>query len=180
MRKHGPWTIRSSEIVYRDPWIEVVRDEVIRPDGKDGTHSVVHLKPGVSVLAIDTDRTVHLTEEFHYGIGRDSVEAVSGGIEEGEDALTSAQRELQEELGFIAERWTEVGCVDPFTTSVVSPTRLFLAENLTHGEANPEGTELIRCVTMSFDEALEAVMTGEITHAPTCVLILKAARQFGL
>ena len=71
------------------------------------------------------------------GIGRDSIEGVSGGIEPGETARGTAERELEEELGLRAERWTELGTVDPFTTIVVSPTRLYLAEGLTQGPTRP-------------------------------------------
>ena len=85
MQQYGPWQIRSSHEVYRDPWIAVRRDEVIRPDGADGTHVLVWMKPGVSVLALDDDGSVYLTDEFHYAIGRDSIELVSGGMEPGED-----------------------------------------------------------------------------------------------
>jgi ADP-ribose pyrophosphatase len=173
MKQHGPWKILESRPVYRDPWIDVRQDVVIRPDGADGTHCVVLMKPGVSVLALDGQGHAHLTEEFHYAIGRVAMEAVSGGIEPGEDALLTAQRELAEELGILAGRWTALGSVDPFTTIIASPTALYLAEDLEFVEQSPEGTEQIRRVRMPFDQAVEAVLRGAITHAPTCVLILK-------
>ena len=173
MRPHGPWKILRSGDVYRDPWIEVRRDEVIRPDGREGTHCVVSMKPGVCVAALDDEGFVYLTDEFHYGIGRDSLEGVSGGIEAGERPLETAQRELEEELGLKADRWTELGMVDPFTTIVVSPTRMFLAEGLSEGVRRPEGTEQIRRVRISKSEAIRRVFEGGITHGPTCVLLLK-------
>ena len=114
--------------IYRDPWIAVQVDDVIRPDGKPGIHSIIHLKPGVCVLAMDAAQHVYLAEEFHYGVGRVTLEVVSGGCEIGEAPLTTAQRELREELGIVAGKWTDLGVVDPFTANVVSPTRLFLAE----------------------------------------------------
>lgn len=175
MKLHGPWKIIDSEEVYRDPWIHVRRDNVVRPDDQKGTHCVVHMKPGVCVVALDEDGFVYLTDEFHYGIGRDSLEGVSGGIETGESALSTAQRELEEELGLKAERWTDFGSVDPFTTIVVSPTQLYLAEELAEGVRQPEGTELIRLVKMPLSEAVSQVMSGHITHGPTCTLILKIA-----
>ena len=92
---HGPWQIVESHEVYHDPWLNVRKDDVIRPDGQPGTHSVVNLKPGVCVLAIDDQNHAYLTEEFHYGIGRVTVEAVSGGIEPGEESLKTAKRELR-------------------------------------------------------------------------------------
>jgi ADP-ribose pyrophosphatase len=173
MKAHGPWQIVASHAVYRDPWIALRKDDVIRPDGQTGTYSVVDLKPGVCVLAFDHG-FVYLTEEFHYGVGRDTIEAVSGGIEPGEDAQDTAQRELREELGIEAAQWLDWGMVDPFTASVVSPTRLYLARGLQFVEPNLEGTELIRRARMSLTEAVRMVMGSEITHAPSCVLILKA------
>ncbi len=174
MKQHGPWKIRGTQNVYTDPWIDVRRDDVIRPDGADGTHCVVEMKPGVSVLPLDDEGFVYLTEEFHYGVGRTTIETVSGGIEPGEDARGTAERELQEELGIRAGRWTDLGTVDPFTSIVVSPTGLFLARDLTFVDTAPEGTEQIRLVKVGLGEAVEWVVSSKITHGPSCVLILKA------
>ena len=179
MQQHGPWQIVQSHEVYRDPWIAVRKDNVIRPDGQPGTHSVVTIKPGVCVLAIDDGQQVYLTVEFHYSVGRTTIEAVSGGIEPDEEPLLTAKRELQEELGIGADDWTDLGVVDPFTASVVSPTRLYLARKLTFGDQAPEGTEQIRCLKMPLTEAVQKVMTSEITHGPSCVLILKTALLLG-
>lgn len=179
MKPHGPWQIVGSREVYRDPWIDVQRDEVIRPDGRPGTHCIVRMKPGVSVLPLDADGMVYLTDEFHYGIGHQAIEVVSGGIETGDDPLATAQRELAEELGIWASDWLDLGLVDPFTTIVVSPTRLFLARGLTFGQTNQEGTERIGKVQCSLAEAIEMVLDSRITHGPSCVLILKAARMVG-
>ncbi len=176
MQQHGPWQILATRQVYRDPWIEVDRDDVIRPDGQPGTHVVVRMKPGVAVLALDDEGNVHLTEEFHYGVGRETLEVVSGGIEPGEDPLATAQRELAEELGIRASDWTDLGSVDPFTSIVVSPTRLYLARGLSFGATEFEGTERIRRRSLPLTEAVELVLSSGITHGPSCVLILKADR----
>ena len=174
MKQHGPWKIRDSQEVYKDPWIEVRKDDVIRPDGHDGTHCVVSMKPGISVLPLDDQGFVYLTEEFHYGVARTTIETVSGGIETGEDAQGTAARELEEELGIRARRWTDLGIVDPFTTIVVSPTGLFLARDLSFVDTAPEGTEQIRLVKVKLAQAVNWVISSKITHAPSCVLILKA------
>ncbi len=172
MTSHGPWQIVQRHEMYRDPWIQLHRDDVIRPDGLPGTFSVVHLKAGICVLA-EQDGTVYLTEEFHYGVGRVTIEAVSGGIEAGEDPLGTAQRELQEELGITAQKWHDLGVCDPFTSSIVSPTRLFLAQQLTLGPQAPEGTELIRRVAVPLEHAVAMVLDSRISHAPSGLLLLK-------
>ncbi len=172
-RNHGPWRILRRHEIYRDPWVTLTKDDVIRPDGKPGTYSVLQLKRGVCVIAVDEAKHVYLTEEFHYGVGRTTLEAASGGCEPDEDLLVAAQRELREETGIEADRWTSFGSVDPFTANVVSPTALFVAEGLRFGPQQPEGTELIRVVRMPLHEAVSAVLEGRITHSPTAVLLLR-------
>lgn len=176
MKQHGPWQIVRSREVHRDPWVAVQMDDVIHPDGKPGTYTVVHLKPGVSVLPIDADGSVYLAEEFHYGVSRTTIEAVAGGMETGETPLYAAQRELREELGIQADEWIDLGTVDPFTANVVSPTSLFLARSLAFTAADREGSEQITMVRLPLAEAVAMVLDSRITNGPSCVLILKAER----
>ncbi len=175
MRTHGPWTINSSQHVYGDPWINVHVDQVTQPDGLPGTYSTVRLKPGVCVIAVDEQRQVHLTREFHYAVGRFTLEGVSGGIEEEEATELAAERELAEELGLTAAKWTWLGQVDPFTSAIASTVDLYLAQELSHGLTAPEGTEQIEHIVLPFDQALDLVRRSEITHAPTCVALLRIA-----
>ncbi|MCH2181045.1 MAG: NUDIX hydrolase [Mariniblastus sp.] len=175
MKSHGPWQIKKTNHILQNPFLQVWLDDVVRPDGQDGTHVVASMKPGVSVLAIDDQQRVHLTNEFHYAVGRYSLEAVSGGIDAGEEPAETARRELKEELGLEASQWEYLATVDPFTTIVVSPCRLYVARGLAVGDANLEGTEQIEHVVLPLAEAVDQVLRGEITHAPTCILILRVA-----
>jgi ADP-ribose pyrophosphatase len=177
MKQHGPWKVLETEELYRDPWFRLTRDQVIRPDGRPGTFAVVHAQPGVSVLPLDDDGWCYLTEEFRYGVGRLSLEAPGGGREANEEPLAAARRELREELGIEADHWTDLGRLDPFTSMVVAPARLFLARGLHFGPPAREATELIRPVKLRLDDALGAVLDGRITHGPSCVLILRAHRE---
>ena len=179
MGPYGPWVINSTETVYGDPFVEVQVDQVVRPDQQNGQHVVVFIKPGVCVLPVDDEKNVYLTNEFHYAIGRESVEGVSGGIESGIDKspLETAQRELAEELGLAAENWQHLTTVDPFTTPMASPTALYVATGLSEVPRSPEGTELIQRVKIPLVLAKQKVVSGEITHAPTCILLLLAADQ---
>ncbi len=177
MRKHGPWTIHETQHVYRDAWIDVALDNVTRPDGHPGTYTTVRLKSGVCVIALDEQRQVHLTREFHYAVGRITLEGVSGGIEEGESPELAAQRELAEELGLTAVRWQRLGQVDPFTAAIHSTVDLYLARDLSQCAAAPEGTEQIEHVVLPLGQAIELVRQSQITHAPTCVALLRIALE---
>lgn len=175
MRKHGPWGILSSDTMYQDPWIKVVRDQVVRPDGSHGTYATVQLKSGVCVVGLDDSNHVHLTREFHYAVGRITIEGVSGGIEDGESSRLAAERELAEEIGLKADSWTELGKIDPFTAAIDSTVTMYVAEQLTAVPTNPEATELIEHVVLPLDVAVRMVRKGEITHSPTCIILLELA-----
>jgi ADP-ribose pyrophosphatase len=172
-KKYGPWIIQKSAQKYKNPWIEVREDHVSGPCGERSVFGVVNMKEGVSVLPMDEAEDVYLTEEFHYAIGRNSIETVSGGIDGDEMPLEAAKRELLEELGITASEWTPLGVLNPFTTVIQSPSHLFLARKLEFSEPHPETNEKIRTYKTGFQKALKMVMESEITHGPSCVLILK-------
>jgi len=172
--KHGPWTIVQRIEVYRDAWMSVRMDNVLRPDGLPGTYSTVQIKPGVCVIPVADDGTCYLTKEFHYAVGRETIEGISGGIEDGETAEIAASRELEEEVGIVAGKLVRLGVVDPLTSALRSPTQMFLATDLRFTQSNPESTECIERVELPFSKVLEMVIENEITHAPSCVAILKA------
>jgi len=173
-REKGPWRIEDSIQRFKSEWLEVCEDKVIRPDGQYGSYATVRIRPGVSVLAVDDDDGVYLTREYRYAIEEESVEVVSGAIEDGELPETSARRELREELGIVAERWTDLGAIHPLTSMLHSPANLFMAQELNFFEPDPQDAELIQMVRVGLHEAVQMVMDSKIKHAPSCVLILKA------
>ena len=174
MKKHGPWTIKGTRSVYREKLMEVFEDEVIKPDGEEGTYATVRLNDGAAVLALDDDGFVYLAKEFRYALGRTDVAIVGGAMDEGEEPIATARRELREELGIEAEEWTEMGRTHHSTSLVDSTSTLFLAQHLTFTEKDEDGGEQIETVKMPFTEAVEKALSGEFTHASTCVLILRA------
>jgi len=175
MEINGPWKITDSQEKYKNPWIQVREDRVVRPDGKNGIFGVVEMVSGVSVLPFDDNGFVYLTKEFHYAIARDSIEVVSGAIDKGENSLAAAKRELREELGIKAGKWTELGLINPFTTVVKSPATMYLATKIKFSGTKLEGTEKISLMKVKFADAVRMVMESKITHGPSCVLILKTS-----
>ena len=174
--QHGPWTIKNSEEVFHNEFIRVRQDAVVRPDGRPGHYATVTMPTGVVVLPFDEDGSVYLVRQFRYAAGRHSLEVVSGGQQPGEAALQAAQRELREELGIEAGEWSDLGRLDLDTSIVWSPAYLFLARQLSFIPASSEGTEALRPVKLPLAEAALQVMSSQITHGPSCVLILKAER----
>lgn len=175
-RKHGAWTIKSSEKIYADEFAEVLVDEVLKPDGEPGRRMTMRMRPGVAVLTLDEEGFAHLVRTFRYAVGKECVEVVQGSTEEGEEPDAAARRELKEELGVESCELTDLGLVDAITSQVDSPARLFLARVLRFGEPAPESTETLKPFKVKFEEAVRMVMDAEITQGISCTLILKASR----
>jgi len=175
-QKKGPWQTVGTTPKYKNPWLSVREDKVIRPDGKDGIFGVVTMLPGVTVLPIDDDGNVYITKEYKYAIERETIELVSGGFEPDEDRLDAARRELKEETGLEAKEIIELGFIDPFTTAVNCPNYMFLARGLTQGKADPEGTEVIEVLKVPYQQALDWVQDCTITHGASVVTVLKAGK----
>jgi 8-oxo-dGTP pyrophosphatase MutT (NUDIX family) len=170
------YKILSSKNVYTNQWIKVREDKVIRPGGIEGIFGVVEMKAGSTVLAINSKKEAYLIKEYKYAIQRDSVELMSGGLDNNESPLEAAKRELKEETGLEAEEWVDLGVVDPFTTIINSSNYMFLALDAKKGKQDPEEGERIQVVKYPFKEVIEMVMSNKITHSASCVCILKAAR----
>jgi ADP-ribose pyrophosphatase len=171
----GPYTILHSKPIYENQWLKLREDRVQRTGGPETTFGVVAMRSGVTVLAIEENNDVYLVREFKYAIGEETLEAVSGGIESGESPEVAGLRELSEETGLIASEWIDMGVVNPFTTTVNSPNHTFLARGLSQTRKAPQAPsgENTQVVKMPFEEAFRAVLRGGITHAASCVLILK-------
>jgi ADP-ribose pyrophosphatase len=172
----GPYRRLSTREVYRNPWFRLREDQVIRPGGSQGIFAVLEMKPGSSVLALDDEGCVYLTEEYKYALREPTLEVVSGGIDEGESPLDAAKRELREEAGLEAGEWHDLAVLHPFTTAIESPNYMFLARRLRRTEQRLDDGEVLQIRRIPLAEAVEMVMRGGVVHAASCVLILKASR----
>ncbi len=173
MRNHI--TRVDSKEIHRGNLVRLCQDSVILPDGTAALYEHVEIKHGASTLAIEPNGDVWLVREWKYAIDRPSLEVVSGGVETGEEPLDTARRELREEAGLAAARWTSLGFVDPFTTMLRCPNHMFIAEELSPVPHQLDAGEALETVRMPLAEAVARVVSGEITHATSCVLILRAA-----
>ncbi len=168
----SPWQTKGTRTVYENPWIKVREDEVVQPDGKPGIYGVVQFKnTAIGVLPIDEDDKICLVGQYRYAINKYSWEIPEGGCAEGEDYLEAAKRELIEETGIVAEHWTRLGS-SHLSNSVSDELAIFyLATGLTRGKPEPEGTEQLAYNHVSFEQALDMVMQGEITDALSILAI---------
>jgi len=174
----NPWKRRQRTVVYENDWIVVNHDDVERPDGKPGIYGVVHYKHrAIGIVAIDTADRVLLVGQYRYPLDVYSWEIPEGGGGPDEDPLATARRELREETGVSARRWTRLGRAHLSNCIGDEEAIYYLAEDLEQGQAEPEGTEQLEVRWLDFSEAVRMVCAGEITDSISVIALLLVAHN---
>lgn len=178
MKRKGQFLVKSTSQIYKNPWIEVTEDQVIRPDQTEGIFGLVDMKDGVVILPIFLDGRVILGKEYKYAQEKQMIEVIGGGIDANESLQDAAARELAEEARLRAGRFIYLGPTDPFTTLVRTRDHLFIATELQEISARPEADDFVEPFTVPLKEAVNYVRNGTITHTTSCLLILRAMMEF--
>ena len=162
----GPWIRHRRQVAYENAWITVFHDDVTRPDGEAGVYGVVHYaNTAVGVVAIDDQDRVALVGQHRYPLDGMSWEIPEGGSPHAEASLEGAQRELLEETGLTAAGWREIGRYELSNSVGDEQAVCYLATDLEHGIARPEGSEELYLRWVPFDEVVAMIEAGEIRDA---------------
>ena len=174
----NPWRRVSRRVAYDNPWIQILHDDVVRPDGKPGIYGVVHFRHlAIGVVPLDADDRVLLVGQYRYTMDHYSWEIPEGGGEFDEEPEAAARRELVEETGYSGGEWREL-CRAELSNSVTDEiTVLFVAGGLEPGTATPEGTEQLQLRWVPFDEVMAMIRRGEIADAMTILAIQQLALE---
>jgi 8-oxo-dGTP pyrophosphatase MutT (NUDIX family) len=173
----NPWQVLSSAVQYQNPWISVREDQVLNPKGGRGIYGVVTMKnKALGIVPVDAQGNTWLVGQYRYPLNEYSWEIPMGGGPVGRDVLESAQRELKEETGLLARRWTNIARLHTSNSVTDEEGFVFLAEGLEQGETEPEDTEDLRLWKLPLAEAVAMVMDNRITDAISVAGLLKAER----
>lgn len=174
----NPWTTTSGEEKYNNPWIQVTEYQVINPAGKPGIYGKIHFKnKAIGIVALDAQNNTWLVGQWRYPLEQWSWEIPEGGGPIGVDLLESAKRELKEETGLTANRWTMIQRTHLSNSVSDEEGFIFLAEDLQEGNHEREDTEAdMRVKKIPLADALQLVMEGQITDSLTVMGLLKVAQ----
>lgn len=170
----NPWITKSSETVYDNPWIKVTEHQVINPAGNDGIYGTVHFKNlAIGIVPVDEDMNTWLVGQYRYPLDEYTWEIPEGGGKLGVPPLESAKRELLEEVGLEADSWEIIQ--ESHLSNSVSDEKgiLYLAQDLTYKEPNPDEEEDLQLKKLPLKEAVQMVLDGKITDSLSVMALLK-------
>ncbi|HMH70304.1 MAG TPA: NUDIX hydrolase [Candidatus Saccharimonadales bacterium] len=174
MTDNNPWRTISSETIFENPWIKLVKDEVITPIGKPGSYTILEAKPFVIVVAIQDDQVV-MIDQHRYPINRTTLEFPAGGIDGTENPLEAAKRELKEETGYEASDWEDVGQFYEIVSISRQPGHLFIARNLRNTQEHEMAEDGISgCRLVKIQDLENMIANGSIVDALTPAVLFKA------
>jgi ADP-ribose pyrophosphatase len=159
----------DSHVMYDGGFIEVLKDTVRLPDGSISTREYITHPGAVAMLALLDNGKLVMERQFRYPLHREFIELPAGKIDDGEDILVTAQRELLEETGYVADEWTHLTTAWPCIGYSDERMEYFLARGLKHVGRNLDEGEFLEVFELSLADAIEWIRQGKISDSKTIV-----------
>ncbi len=157
------WKTLSSEYLFRRPWLTARRDVCQLPDGRiNDEYYVLEYPTWVNVVAVTKDDEMVIIRQYRHGLGRTCFEIVAGCVEEGEDPMDAAKRELLEETGYSGGEWTETMHFTCNASAMNNSTHSYLAVGVEQtAKQNLDATEDIEIYTFPKEQVREMLLRGD-------------------
>jgi ADP-ribose pyrophosphatase len=164
--------VEAEREIFRGRVIRLVDRDLVLPNGRNTTFSVVEHPGAVAIVPVFDDGDVVLLKQFRPSIGEELFEIPAGTLEEGESPLATAKREIVEETGFRARRWEKIAefyTAPGFCTELM---HVFVARGLSPASAEGDADEILRPVRMSLGKALEMIRGRKVRDAKSIAGLL--------
>ena len=166
----------DSEEIFNGLIMDVKRDRVRLPNGHQSVRELLRHVGAVCVVPVTDDGLVVVERQYRYPIDQVITEIPAGKLDSpDEDRLSAAQRELREETGFTADRWTDMGLYYPAAAYSDEKITMYLAQGLHKGEQHLDEGEFLNVLTVPIAELVEDILSGKITDGKTQAAVLKAS-----
>lgn len=174
-----PKSIGTSE-VHRGRVIRVTTERLRYASGRETDHDLVRHPGAAAVVPVDAAGRVCLVRQYRLGIEDFLWEIPAGKLDAGEAPEVCAVRELREETGISAGRWTSLGLYIPAPAIFTELIHLFLAEELTLGAPAPDIDEDLEHRWIGLDDAMNLVVRGDLSDGKTALGLLRARHHIRL
>lgn len=166
---------KKSEEIFDGQILHLFKDTIELPNGKEATREVIRHVGAVAVVPVTTDGKVIVEQQFRYPLGRVITEIPAGKLDSlTEDRLDAAKRELEEETGYTADEWMDLGVYYPSAAYCDEKITLYLATGLHKGNRNLDEDEFLNIREIPLQELVKDIMQGKIQDGKTQTALLKA------
>lgn len=159
----------DSSTVYRGHFLELRRDRVRLPDGREAAREYVVHPGAVMIVAMLPDGRLVMERQYRYPVQQTMIEFPAGKLDAGEGGLACAQRELWEETGYKAKRWAKAGLMHPVIGYATEIIEIWFADDLTLGERHLDDGEFLDVFPATQQELSDWMRDGHLTDAKTVV-----------
>ena len=163
----------KSEKVFEGRIIDVRVETVEFPDGSTAYRELVNHPGGVGIIAITPEGKIPLVKQFRKPFDKIMYEIPAGKLDKGEEPITCGKRELQEETGYTASDYIDLGYIYPSPGFAREITYMFFAKGLEKGDDNPDEDEFLDVEEFTIDEVREMILKNEINDAKSVAAFLK-------
>lgn len=172
--------MKSSAETYHGPLLHVYHDRVTLPNGNEAGRDYIKHLGAVCVIPVTDEGDVIIERQYRYPLDMVITEIPAGKLDTpDEDRLSAAKRELEEETGYTAGRWIDLGVFYPAVAYSTEKISMYLALELKQGERHLDADEFLNIEKVPLETLVDQVMNGEIVDVKTQAAILKAARILG-
>ena len=159
----------DTELMYEGNFIQVRKDKVRLPDGAVSSREYITHPGAVAVLAILDNGNLVMEKQYRYGPQREFIELPAGKIDQGEDILVCAKRELLEETGYVASEWIHLTTAWPCIGYADERMEYFLARGLVNQGRKLDDGEFLEVFELSLPDAIDWIRQGKINESKTIV-----------
>lgn len=164
----------GSQEIFDGCIVHLFKDTVTLPNGKPATREVIRHIGAVAVVPLTDDGKVIVERQFRYPLDRVITEIPAGKLDSPtEDRLSAAKRELEEETGYLASHWQELGDFHPTAAYCDEKITLYLATGLHQGKRHLDEDEFLNVEAVPLEELIADIMSGRITDGKTQTALLK-------